>query len=124
MAIDLYRKVGDMEPDGLITNLAPAACVGGGEIAALTEEATLVRGTLLGKADGATTLSVYDGTTNPDCILCDDTVVGTEDSVTTSVYIAGCFDPAKLVVADGYTLTDADKDALRLRGIILKAAAE
>ena len=46
------------------------------------------------------------------------TVVGTDDTPA-PVYVAGCFDPEKIIVADGYQLTDKDKDALRVRGIYL-----
>jgi hypothetical protein len=35
------------------------------------------------------------------------------------VYDQGCFDVNSLAVADGYTLTEADKDKLRERGIYL-----
>ena len=59
----------------------------------------------------------------PDCILCDDVEVGTAADVTTPVYIAGCFDPGKLTLADSATLSETDKDILRTKGIILKAAA-
>ena len=54
-------------------------------------------------------------------ILAEDIVVGTSD-VTAAVFVAGCFDPNKLTVATGYTLTDADKDELRKYGIFLAAA--
>ncbi len=59
----------------------------------------------------------------PDCILCDDVTVGTTADVTAPVYIAGCFDPDKLTLAEGATLGAAAKDVLREKGIIFKAAA-
>lgn len=59
----------------------------------------------------------------PDCILCDDVTVGTSNDVTVPVYIAGCFDPDKLTLAEGASLTTGAKDVLREKGIILKAAA-
>ena len=59
----------------------------------------------------------------PDCILCDDVTVGTSNDVTVPVYIAGCFDPDKLTLAEGASLTAGAKDVLREKGIILKAAA-
>ena len=59
----------------------------------------------------------------PDCILCDDVTVGTTSDVTTPVYIAGCFDPGKLTLAEGATLSEKDKDILREKGIIFKAPA-
>lgn len=59
----------------------------------------------------------------PDCILCDDVTVGTSDDVTVPVYITGCFDPGKLTLAEGATISDAAKDVLRMKGILLKAAS-
>lgn len=121
MAKELRQKLGGMEYDGLITGLNPPTRVDGGTIAKLAAPATLKRGTLLGKADSGL-LSVYDGTGTPDCILCDDTEVGTAEDVPVDVYVAGCFDPEKVAVGDGYTITQADKDKLRTYSIVFKAA--
>ena len=121
MAKELRQKLGSMEYDGLITGLNPPARVDGGTIAKLAAPATLKRGTLLGKADSGL-LSIYDGTGTPDCILCDDTEVGTAEDVPVDVYVAGCFDPEKVTVGDGYTITQADKDKLRTYSIVFKAA--
>lgn len=121
MAKELRQKLGSMEYDGLITGLNPPTRVDGGTIAKLAAPAVLKRGTLLGKADSGL-LSVYDGTGTPDCILCDDTEVGTAEDVPVDVYVAGCFDPEKVTVADDYTITQADKDKLRTYSIVFKAA--
>ena len=118
---ELRQKLGSMEYDGLITGLNPPTRVDGGTIAKLAAPATLKRGTLLGKADSGL-LSIYDGTGTPDCILCDDTEVGTAEDVPVDVYVAGCFDPEKVTVGDGYTITQADKDKLRTYSIVFKAA--
>ena len=118
---ELRNKLGSMEYDGLITGLNPPTRVDGGTIAKLAAPATLKRGTLLGKADSGL-LSIYDGTGTPDCILCDDTEVGTAEDVPVDVYVAGCFDPEKVTVGDGYTITQADKDKLRTYSIVFKAA--
>lgn len=119
---ELNRKLGEMEYDGLITGLNPPVRFGGGLIAKLDTAATLKRGTLLGKdADGK--LSVYGGTGTPEGILCDDTEVGTDEDVPVVIYAAGCFDPEKVTVAEGYTLTQDDKDKLRTYSIIFKAAS-
>ena len=37
------------------------------------------------------------------------------------MYLAGSFDPDRLIVKENYTMTAADIDALRNGGIILKA---
>ena len=57
-----------------------------------------------------------------DCILCDDTTVGTTEDLAVAVYTAGCFDPDKVIVKEGYTITEADKDELHKRNIVFKAA--
>ena len=81
-----------------------------------------LRGTMLGKGEDGL-LTVYGGTGTPDCILCDDTEVGAAEDVPVDVYAAGCFDPEKVTVAEGYTITQADKDKLRAYSIIFKAAS-
>lgn len=119
---ELRQELGSMEYDGLITGLNPPVRVDGGTIAKLAAPAVLKRGTLLGKGDDGL-LSVYGGTGTPDAILCDDTEVGTAEDVPVEVYAAGCFDPEKVTVAEGYTITQADKDKLRAYSIIFKAAS-
>lgn len=121
MAKELRQKLGSMEYDGLITGLNPPPRVDGGTIAKLETATVLKRGTLLGKGEDGL-LSVYGGTGTPDCILCDDTEVDTTEDVPVDVYAAGCFDPEKVTVAEGYTITQADKDKLRAYSIIFKAA--
>ena len=36
-----------------------------------------------------------------------------------AVYVMGCFNPGAVTVKEEYTITQADKDALRERGIYL-----
>ena len=120
---ELSRKLGEMEHDGLVTGINPKVRIDGGTIAALGTAATYKRGTLLGKDDATGKLSLYDGATTPDCILCDETEIGTTEDVVVAAYMAGCFNPDKVIVADSYTLTEADKDKLRERGIVFKAAS-
>lgn len=55
----------------------------------------------------------------PDCVLCDDTSVGTSADVNAAVYTAGNFNVNALTVNSGYTMTESDKDKLRERGIYL-----
>ena len=130
---NLYKNVGEMEYDGLITDLYPPATVGGGILRKATSAAvTLKRGTVLAKSSGTAgdnklvalgSTAAENETLTPDCVLCDDVDVGTTEDVNAAVYISGCFDPDKLSFSGEYTLTEADKDALRIRSIILKAAA-
>ncbi len=129
---NLYSKVGEMEFDGLITDITPEPIVRGGTIRKLGTAGTLKRGTILAKSSGTGgdgklvilgTTAGSNETLTPDCILCDDIDVGTSTDETAEVYYAGCFDPNKCTVASSYTVTEADKDALRVRGILFKAAA-
>lgn len=131
--INLSEKIGEMNYDGLFTGLEPAQQVQGGVIRKAAGEAvTLKRGTILAKSsdtagDGKLvalgTAAASNETLTPDCILCDDIEVGTENDEPVAVYTAGCFDPEKVTAADEYTITESDKDALRMRGIVFKAAA-
>jgi hypothetical protein len=126
---ELSKKIGEMAYDGLVTDTKPAVIVAGGTLLKLAAETTLKRGTLLAKSASTGKLVIFGTTADQgdtltaDCILCDDTKVGTAADVKAPVYIAGCFDPDKLVIAEGATITEAVKDTLRTKGIILKAAA-
>jgi len=126
---ELNRKAGEMDYDGLITDLTPPVQVRGGTIAGTAAAVTYARGTILAKSSDDGKLYILGTTPDsgdtlaPDSVLCDDTGVGTA-GVSAAVYTAGCFDPSKTAVADGYTITEADKDALRMRGIVFKSALE
>ena len=100
--------------------------VSGGTIRKLAEAATIKRGTILAKSSGTSgdgklvvlgTAATGDEVLTANCILCDDVEVGTSDDVTVPVYLTGCFNTNKCIVADSYTMTEADKDALREGGI-------
>ncbi len=132
--VNLHRHVGDMEFDGLITDLYPHVRVGGGVIRKSSGETPTAykRGTLLAVSGGEAgdgTLVIMGGeaqeneTLTPYGILCDDIEVGDADEKV-AVYVSGCFDPDKLIVADEYELTATDIDNLRIRNIALKAAAD
>ena len=126
MARNLSKKVDSMEYDGLISGLTPQVKVGGGVIAKLATETAYTRGTVLAKnGDGKLVIlgTAVDNLT-PNCILADDVVVGTDADVNAAVYEMGCFDPEKLTVAKGHTITEAEKDELRQRGIYLTAMSK
>ena len=123
---ELSRIVDSMEYDGLISGLTPKVKVTGGTIRKLDSESTLERGTILARSSGTAgddklvvlgTTAASNETLTADCILADDITVGDGEDVNVAVYDMGCFDPDKVKVADGYTITAADKDALRQRGI-------
>jgi len=125
---ELSRTLGSMTYDGLISGLNPSIRVGGGILAKLTEAAVYPRGTILAKSAGDGKLymlgsSAGGGDLTPEGILCDDTEVGTEEDTPVVLYLAGCFDPGKVTVAEGYTLSEADKDKLRAFQIVFKSAS-
>lgn len=130
--INLSEKLGEMTFDGLITDIKPAPEVRGGVIRKLSVAATLKRGTILAKSSGTAgdgklvvlgSTAKENETLTPDCILCDDIDVGTAADEKVAVYTAGCFDIGKVTVSARYTITESDKDNLRMRGIVFKAAA-
>lgn len=109
--------------DGLLAALNPAAEAFTVTIKGLSAPATLARGTVLAiDADGKM-IVLGSGTGTANCILCDDTEVGTAD-VKAIAYRTGHFAAEKLIVADSYTLTAADKEALRDAGILLSNTVE
>jgi len=125
MARHLNRKVGDMNYDKLIAGITPPVHVNSGTIRKVATEAEYKRGTVLAKSstDGKLVIlgteAQAEETLTPDCVLTDDVVVGTEADVVASVYTAGCFNSDALIVKADYTLSKADKDKLRERGIYL-----
>ena len=126
----LSKKLGEMEYDGLVTDIIPETEVRGKTIRKMAAETVLKRGTILCMS-GTDNKLVILGTTaadsetlTPDCILCDDVTVGTSDDVIATVYTAGCFNTDKVIVKSGYTITAADYDTLRKYGIVFKAASK
>lgn len=129
---ELSKSLGTMEFDGLIADINPKLVVSGGTIRKLSKADTIKRGTILAKSGGTAgdnklvvlgTAAASNEVLTAYCILCDDVEVGTSDDVTVPVYLTGCFNTNKCIVADSYTMTEADKDALREGGIFFKAAA-
>ena len=132
MAKNLYSKLGDVEYDGLITDVLPEVIKRAVTIRKLGTAATLVRGTILAKSSGSAgdgkmvvlgNTAASNETLTADCILCDDVEVGTAADVIATVYVAGCFDKSKCTVKSGYTISEDDLDVLRERGILFKAAS-
>lgn len=129
---ELSKSLGTMEFDGLIADINPKLVVSGGTIRKLSKSDTIKRGTVLAKSGGTAgdnklvvlgTAAASNEVLTAYCILCDDVAVGTTDDVIAPVYLMGCFNSNKVTVADSYTMTEADKDALRNGGIVFKAAA-
>lgn len=110
-----------MTTDGLFAAVGPAADAFAVTIKGLSAPATLKRGTVLAKdSDGKMiVLGNTGGTAN--CVLCDDTEVGTSD-VKAIAYRTGHFVAEKLIMKESYTMTVADKEALRAAGILVSNA--
>ena len=83
----------------------------------------LKRGTVLAVGSDGKMVVLGSGTGTANCILCDDTEVGASD-VAAVAYCSGHFTAEKLAVASGYTITAADKAALRDVGILVSNAME
>lgn len=127
----LSEKLGEVEYDNLIAGLTPPKRVGAGVIASVgSKEATYTRGTVFAKKSTDNKLYILgtavtgSETYTANCILTDDVTVPATGDATTTVYLAGCFNPDKLVVKDKYTMTEADKDALRMNGIAILPVTE
>lgn len=128
MAKHLNDKIGSMEYDKLIAGMTPPPKVASGVITKLATAATYPRGTILCRSSGIGddgklkilgTTAGSNETLTPDCILCDDEDIGTDADANVAVYVMGCFNEDALTVDDEHTITQADKDTLRERGIYL-----
>ena len=131
MARNLNRMVDTMTYDGLISGLSPEAKVKGVTIRKLGTAATLVRGTILAKSSGSAgdgklvifgTSAASNETLTADCILAEDIDVGTANDENALVFIQGNFNEDALILKAGASLTEDDRDALRIRNIILGAS--
>ena len=131
MSRDLHEKIGSVTPENLFAGLDPRALTKAGVLRKLGTAATLVRGTLLCKSSGSAgdgklvifgTTAATNETLTADCVLAEDVAVGTSADENALVFITGNFNEDALILATGASLTEADKDALRIRGILLGAS--
>lgn len=128
---DLHEKIGEVVFDNLFAGLEPAALKKAGVIRKLGTAATLKRGTLLAKSSGTGgdgklvifgTSAGSNETLTADCVLAADIAVGTASDANGLVFVTGNFNEDELIVATGATIAEADRDALRIRGILLGAS--
>lgn len=125
MTRDLHQKIGEVSIENLFAGLEPHALTKAGVIRKLEEAEVLSRGTLMAKSSVDGKLVIFgttadtDETLTPDCVLVTDMEVGTSEDENALVYITGNFNEDALIMAEGTSLTEADRDALRIRGIIL-----
>ena len=130
MTRDLHEKLGSVEFEKLFAGLEPRALIHAATIRKGSAEKTYQRGTLFSKSSTDGKLVIFGSTAaegetlTADCVLADDVTVGTASDENVAVYIAGNFNEAALVLAENASLTEADRDALRMKGIILGTVQE
>ena len=125
---NLYEVTAIDPHDGLIAATFPPADVFHITIRKLDAAATLKRGSLLDLSSGTAgdgkfvihgTTAASNETLTANCILAEDTAVGTAADVTALAYRTGHFVENKLILAAGATLATGAKEALRDVGILL-----
>jgi len=115
MSKNLVNKVGDCTQDNLIARIHPQALTTGVTIVAGAGE--LARGTVLSRKDDGT-CEVMKAGGNAAYILADAVDASGAEPVAAVAYRCGNFNPNAVIVADGYALSAADKDALRKYDIV------
>lgn len=122
MSIRHDEVVSSMRYDNLIHGIAPGAEVFTVKLAG--GQGVLERGTLLAKADGGMVKISSATTGKANAVLAADCDTGTSGTVYAVAYRTGHFNANCLIVADGYEITDEDKEALRDVGILISDAVE
>lgn len=129
----LDEKLGSVGFDNLINGLYPPAEVFSVQIRKAPAATIYKRGTVLALSGGTAgdgtfvilgSTAATDETLTANCVLAEDTEVGTGDNAVTIAYRTGHFNANNLTVAEGYTIKAADKEALRSAGILLSDAVE
>lgn len=119
----LDENLGAVGFDNLINGLYPPAEVFTVQIAA--GSGALKRGTLLASGDSAMEMISATTTGKANAVLAEDVETGddsTAEAVEAMAYRTGHFNSNGLIVADGYEITAADKETLRIAGILLSDA--
>lgn len=114
--------IGSVGFDNLFNGLTPGAEVFSVEVAA--GQGVLERGTLLATADGGMVKISAATTGKANAVLAESVDTSEGAAVTAIAYRTGHFNTNGLLVADGYEITAADKEALRTVGILLSDAVE
>lgn len=116
----LDKTIGSAGFDNLFNSAYPEGDVFGVELAA--GQGILKRGTLLAKTDGGMVMISAGTTGKANAVLTDD--VDTAETTYATAYCTGHFNANALIVAEGYEITAADKEALRVVGIRVSDAVE
>lgn len=112
--------IGSVGYDNLINGLTPGAEVFSVQLAA--NQGVLERGTLLATADGDMVMISADTTGKANAVLAEAVDTGAGEAVEAIAYRTGHFNTNSLIVAEGYEITAADKEALRVAGILISDA--
>lgn len=112
--------IGSVGYDNLINGLTPGAEVFSVQLAA--NQGVLERGTLLATADGGMVKISTDTTGKANAVLAEAVDTGAGEAVEAIAYRTGHFNTNSLIVAEGYEITAADKEALRVAGILISDA--
>lgn len=112
--------IGSVGYDNLINGLTPGAEVFSVQLAA--NQGVLERGTLLATADGSMVMISADTTGKANAVLAEAVDTGAGEAVEAIAYRTGHFNTNSLIVAEGYDITAADKEALRVAGILISDA--
>lgn len=130
----LDENLGAVGFDNLINGLYPPAEVFSVQLA--SGQGTLERGTLLASGDNGMTMIAAATTGKANAVLAEPVDTGEAaandagtdtaeaETVTAIAYRTGHFNANALIVADGYEITAADKEALRVAGILISDAVE
>lgn len=124
----LSKHLGSVSYDNLFAGTNPPPRTMGGVLRKCATETEYKCGTLLAKSSEDNKLVILgstaaeDETLEPYGVLCDDITVGTAEDEPCEIYAEGNFNSNSLIVADGYTITEKDKDALRKYHIVMSAA--
>lgn len=122
MSARLDETLGTVGFDNLINGTNPPIEVFTVQVAA--GQGVLTRGSLLA-ANGSGMVLISSTTTGKaNAILAEDVDTGSGEAVNAIAYRTGHFNGNVLTVAKGYTITAADKEALRDVGILLSDAVE
>ena len=122
----LDENLGGVGFDNLIADSYPPADVFSVQLAA--GQGILERGTLLALKDDGTMETIGTETTGKaNAVLTDPVDTGDAaegEAVSGIAYRTGHFNTNRLIVAEGYTITAADREALRVAGILTSEAVE
>jgi len=121
----LDENLGGVRPDNLIAASYPPADVFSVQLAA--GQGILERGTLLArKDDGTMEMIGTDTTGKANAVLSDPVDTGDDEgeALPGIAYRTGHFNTNRLIVAGGYEITAADREALRMAGILTSDAVE